>query len=269
MLETICKYYKDEAMFHGFIPHIMGTRFDILLIHSDTECLNELWTHIVNELERLDKILNRFDPHSEVSGINKRSSQSYIQISEELEAVFQLCQYYYENTFHLFDITLKDFSKVQMHDNQRISFMSPDISLNFGGFAKGYALKKIKRFIEQKNVNHAFVNFGNSSILGMGHHPYGDSWKVSFLNPYNQSLLNEFNLENTALSTSGNTIQYTRHIMNPITGIFNEQRKASSIISTDPLEAEVLSTIWMIANKEQQLLLTKNFQNIQATIYDL
>ena len=269
MLETRCKYYKDEAMFHGFIPHIMGTRFDILLIHSDAERLNGLWTHIINELERLDKILNRFDPHSEVFGINKHALQSYIQISKELEKILQLCQYYYENTFHLFDITLKDFSKIQIHDHQRISFMSPDISLDFGGFAKGYALKKIKRLIEQEDVNHAFVNFGNSSILGMGHHPYGDSWKVSFLNPYNQSLLNEFDLENTTLSTSGNPIHYTGHIMNPITGLFNEQRKASSIISTDPLEAEILSTVWMIANKEEQLLLTENFKNIQATIYDL
>ena len=40
MLETGCKYYKNEAMFHGFIPHIMGTRFDILLIHSDIDRLN-------------------------------------------------------------------------------------------------------------------------------------------------------------------------------------------------------------------------------------
>ena len=269
MLETRCKYYKDEAMFHGFIPHIMGTRFDILLIHSDAERLNGLWYHIINELERLDKILNRFDPHSEVSGINKHALQSYIQISKELEEILQLCQYYYENTFHLFDITLKDFSKIQIHDHQRISFASSTISLDFGGFAKGYALKKIKRFIEQENVNHAFVNFGNSSILGMGHHPYGDSWKVSFLNPYNQSLLNEFNLQNTALSTSGNTLQYTGHIMNPLTGLFNEQRKASSIISTDPLEAEILSTVWMIVNKEQQQLLTENFKDIQATLYDL
>ena len=100
-------------MFHGFIPHIMGTRFDILLIHSDAERLNGLWYHIINELERLDKILNRFDPHSEVSGINKHALQSYIQISKELEEILQLCQYYYENTFHLFDITLKDFSKIQ------------------------------------------------------------------------------------------------------------------------------------------------------------
>ena len=134
-------------MFHGFIPHIMGTRFDILLIHSDIDRLNTLWADITYELERLDKILNRFDPHSEVSKINSHTSQSKIQISKEMESILQLCSYYYESTSHLFDITLKDFSRIQLHEHSCISFTSPDISLDFGGFAKGYALKKIRRFM--------------------------------------------------------------------------------------------------------------------------
>ena len=100
-------------MFHGFIPHIMGTRFDILLIHSDIDRLNTLWADIAYELERLDKILNRFDPHSEVSKINNHASQSKIQISKELKSILQLCSYYYQTTSHLFDITLKDFSRIQ------------------------------------------------------------------------------------------------------------------------------------------------------------
>lgn len=270
MLETKCKYYEDEAMFHGFIPHIMGTRFDILLIHTDVDCLNVLWMDITNELERLDKIFNRFDPHSEVSNINSRlPSQSNLTISEELEAILQLCRSYYENTLHLFDITLKDFSQIQFHGPQCISFTSSDISLDFGGFAKGYALKRIKEFIERKNICHAFVNFGNSSILGIGHHPYGDCWKVSFLNPYNQSFLKEFNLQNAALSTSGNTLHYTGHILNPLTRTYSEQRKASSVVSADPLEAEVLSTVWMIANEEQHIQTVEIFNNIQATLYNL
>ena len=146
-------------MFHGFIPHIMGTRFDILLIHSDIDRLNTLWADIAYELERLDKILNRFDPHSEVSKINSHTSQSKIQISKEMESILQLCSYYYESTSHLFDITLKDFSRIQLHEHSYISFTSPDISLDFGGFAKGYALKKIRKFIEQENISDAFANW--------------------------------------------------------------------------------------------------------------
>ena len=70
MLETITKYYDNESMFHGFIPHIMGTRFDMLIIHSSPDRLNHIWSDITNELEGLDKLLNRFDPASEVARLN-------------------------------------------------------------------------------------------------------------------------------------------------------------------------------------------------------
>lgn len=269
MLETKYKYYENEAMFHGFIPRIMGTRFDILLIHSDINRLNRLWTTITNELERLDKLLNRFDPHSEVSIVNSHSSRNNMAISKELESILQLCLYYYERTFHLFDITLKDFSGIQFHESERISFISPATTLDFGGFAKGYALKQIRRLLEQENIDHAFINFGNSSILGLGHHPYGDCWKVSLLNPYNQALLKEFDLQDAALSTSGNTLQYTGHIVNPLTERWNEKRQASSVLSIDPLEAEILSTVWMIANEQEQKQISENFNLIEATLYDL
>ena len=57
--------------------------------------------------------------------------------------------------------------------------------------------------------------------------------------------------------------------MNPLTGINNEQRKASSILSPDPLEAEILSTVWMIANEQEQKKISEKFNNIQATLYNL
>ena len=70
MLRSEIKYYADESMFHGFIPHVMGTRLDILMIHSNLPLLNMLWAPITDELERLDKMLNRFDATSEVSKLN-------------------------------------------------------------------------------------------------------------------------------------------------------------------------------------------------------
>lgn len=255
-------------MFHGYIPHIMGTRFDILLIHPDPEQLNNLWLIITKELELLDRMLNRFNPKSEVAQLNEQISRQPVQVSTELWDMLQLCQSYYQSTLHLFDITLKDFSQVVFHTDCSISSANPDLSFDFGGFAKGYVLKKIKKMLLIENIQHAFINFGNSSIMGIGHHPYGDCWKVSFLNPYNQTLLNEFELRDATLSTSGNTQQYTGHIINPLTGVFDVEHKASTIIASDPLDAEVLSTVWMIADENQRKLLSERFKDIQGSIYN-
>lgn len=139
MLKSEIKYYADESMFHGFIPHVMGTRLDILMIHSNLPLLNILWTHITDKLEKLDKMLNRFNAASEVSKLNNHTQQNSVSVSAELEDILRLCQYYYEKTFHLFDITLNDFSQIQIHSNHNISFNNSSVTLDFGGFAKGYA----------------------------------------------------------------------------------------------------------------------------------
>lgn len=269
MLGAENKYYASESMFHGFIPHIMGTRFDILMIHPDTDRTDRVWLTLTHELERLEKMLNRFDGNSEIARLNSQLSPIPICISEELEDILSLCQYYYEKTFHLFDITLKDFSLLKHADKLSIYSTTSPLSLDFGGFAKGYALKKIRHLLLQEDIEHAFIDFGNSSILGMGHHPYGDCWKVSLLNPYTQIPLNEFELRNEALSTSGNTSRYSGHIINPMTGVYNAQRQTATIVAPDPLDAEVLSTVWMIASEAEQKEISQNFNNIKGTLYML
>ncbi|MFQ6929256.1 MAG: hypothetical protein ACLRS8_17860 [Parabacteroides merdae] len=45
----------------------MGTQFDILMVGSDPRLLGTVWEKVESEVQRLDKMLNRFDPESEVS----------------------------------------------------------------------------------------------------------------------------------------------------------------------------------------------------------
>lgn len=257
-------------MLHGAMCPIMGTRFDIILIHPDRTSADRTWQAIADELESLEKMLNRFQPQSEVARVNEQLSLCQTApVSNELWEMLLLCRQYHERTLGLFDITLHDFSSITFHGDHHISSLSPSISLDFGGFAKGYALKKIKEKILKENIKHAFIDFGNSSIIGIGHHPYGNCWKVCFPNPYNQTPLAEYELHDKALSTSGNAPQYTGHIINPFTGVYNERQQASTVLSDDPLDAEVLSTVWMIADERQREEIANNFPDITGTIYTL
>lgn len=159
MLRSEIKYYADESMFHGFIPHVMGTRLDILMIHSNLPLLNMLWAHITDELERLDKMLNRFDVTSEVSKLNSHTQQDSVSVSAELEDILRSCQYYYEKTLHLFDITLNDFSQIQIHGNHHISFSNSSVTLDFGGFCEGIRLKKDSRISLAGKYRECFRRF--------------------------------------------------------------------------------------------------------------
>lgn len=242
----------------------MGTRFDALIIGKNRLESHEIWNAIVSELQRLDRIFNRFDERSEVSMINRNAGDEKVLTSSEMWAILQNCKEYHVCTFGLFDITLNDFTMVSLDERARsVTFLKKDISLDFGGYAKGYALTKLKDIIQEARIQHCFIDFGNSSIFGMGCHPYGDSWKVSVQDPYSpNAILDEFSLQDQALSVSGNTPTYNGHILRPDTREVQYKRKAVTIISDDPLTAEVLSTVYMIADEIEKEQIKKHF-NIQ------
>lgn len=270
-IDTGGTYYEESNMFHGSMKGIMGTKFDILIINQNRSKSQELWGDIVFELRRLDQLFNRFDTTSETSKINKEAALTPVQVNSEIWSVLKNCQMYHIRTLGLFDITLDNFSKVVLNENNHtVSFSKKDISLDFGGYAKGYTLLKIKDIIHQAEVKDCFADFGNSSILGIGHHPYGDTWKVNFENPYNHSIvLDEISLKDMALSVSGNTPSYTGHIVRPDAREPVNGRKAISVMTENPLEAEVLSTVFMIASEAEKKQISENFAIQRIVEYNL
>jgi thiamine biosynthesis lipoprotein len=264
-------YYESSSMFHGSLLNIMGTRFDIIIIGKNKGESEAVWYKIESELKRLNRILNRFDPASEVSKINSTIAHQRILVSDEMWQILNSCKRYHKETDGLFDITLKDFSTIQFHEqNRSVSFSQSGIHIDFGGYGKGYALKNIKRILEDATVHQCFVDFGNSSILGMGHHPYGDAWKVSIENPFNKGqTVGEITLHDAALSVSGNTPSYSGHIVHPQSGNPEISRKLVSVLSLDALDAEVLSTVFLIAGESEKKQIRNSFNILSVKEYNL
>ena len=264
-------HYDDRLKIsHGNLTKVMGTRFDIVLLGKDEKLASVIWNDVRQELIRLDKMLNKFDDTSKISMINKQAFLHPVVVHPELFQILTDCRIYHERTKGLFDISLKDFSKVVLSESDcSVSFLSSDISLDLGAYAKGHALKVIWAKLMKENVLHAFVSFGDSSILGIGNHPYGDSWKVSITNPFEENeVLGEIDLKNTSLSTSGNSPSYTNHIVRPDSGQKNNERKLVCVVSGNPVDAEVLSTTLMVATDQEQQQILQNFKIESLKIYN-
>jgi len=70
-------------------------------------------------------------------------------------------------------------------------------------------------------------------------------------------------LKNRALSTSGNSPSYTGHIVNPLSGSFNITRMLLCVECDDPLDAEVLTTTLMVADKSKKKEILDQFEDTQ------
>lgn len=271
MNNSYCNYYESSALFHGSLLDIMGTRFDVLIVTESQETGEDIWNEIQSELLRLDKLFNCFDAGSEVSMINSGAYTKPITVSPEMWEVLLGCKRYHEQTMSLFDITLKDFKKVLLNENNKsVSFLEKDIHLDFGGYAKGYAIERINDIIKRYSIRNSFINFGNSSIYALGTHPYGDCWSIGIENPYKKGeILGEVKLKDEGVSTSGNMPSNPKHIVNPLTGDFNEEKKIVSVKSKNAIDAEVLSTSLMIAQNEEIKKIKDKFSASEISIYKI
>lgn len=246
-------YYASSGLYHVSLPLLMGTRLDVLVFGDCKQQLENVWEHTEMELKKLEKMLNRFDPQSEVAQVNERATYSSVQLSDELWDILLDCRRHFERTEGCFDVTLSDFKKIIcMEESHSILFDAYGMKLDFGGYAKGYALKCVRKRFMEAGIVRALVNFGNSSVLALGTHPFGDSWPIGIIDPQQEGMaLTTIHLNNTSLSVSGNTPAHPQHIVNtekaePVAG-----ERMVAVVSDDPTDAEVLTTAWIASGNEQ------------------
>jgi len=264
-------YYESSKMLHGSLLNLMGTRLDALLIGAEQAQSIQIWSIIEEEVKRLDKMLNKYDEESELSAINRQAVHFPVFVNDELWSILLDCLKYHHLTMGYFDISLKDFSKVCLNiADHTVHFKDDAIQLDLGGYAKGYALERIKAFLNASGITQAFLNFGNSSVLALGSHPHGENWIVGINDPYHpEKIVGTIELYDNAMSTSGNMPQRPEHIVDPHTGIYSKERKIISVATKNAIDAEALTTSLMVAGKEAEQKILSHFNIDKYLVFGL
>lgn len=279
---------------NGF--YAMATRFYVLIPGLEDGTGDELFQRMKHEVNRVEARLSRFLKESEISKINREAFQAEVKTDDECFEILNTCKYGWQMTDGAFDITLRplmDYWKdennqseekfgtlmgslgmqhVELNEEeQTVRFKNELIELDLGGFGKGYALEKVKQMIERSAVEHAFISFGESSVLAMGEHPAGGKWKVGindYKNPGNS--IHEFKVSNASVSTSSNfylsddgELQNHTHIINPKTGKPHDHFTAASVLADSPILAEILSTACLLLPDEKIRELIQKYQDIE------
>ncbi|HCY73161.1 MAG TPA: FAD:protein FMN transferase [Rikenellaceae bacterium] len=261
-------YYDDCCLFHGSIPRVMGNRFDLLITDTPKTHAMSIWNRVKELLEKEEGVFNRFSPDSEVSAVNSvLKAKGKAVLSEELCECIRFSLEYKRRSEGLFDITRNSAFNLSLNGNL-LSASAKGCDLDFGGFAKGWTLKKVVELLVSEGVESAFVDFGKSSIYALGHHPAGDCWMVEVTSPFDGYMVDTFKLSNQALSVSGNTPGYMGHIVNPLSGKANALAMMTSTLCSDALDAEVLSTTYMLCDSEEKRCnIKKEFSDAEFKAY--
>jgi thiamine biosynthesis lipoprotein len=130
-----------------------------------------------------------------------------------------------------------------------VQFSSPGACLGFGGIAKGYVLDRMAQALRSREVPHALVSAGGSSVLALGGRDKG--WTVD-VRPAVPGQRMRILLRDGAVGTSGVGEQFALidglrdgRVMDPRTGHPVRNMRSATVVAAEAADADALSTAFL------------------------
>ena len=259
---------------------IMGSEFRIACYAPTKKLAAGAVTAAFDEVRRVDALLSNYKQDSELSRVNREAGRGEVQVSEELAALLDRCQYYSRASEGAFDITVGALVKAWgFYEGEgkmprpwtlwwarrnsgyqhllvdqakgKVRFLRSDLQLDPGGIGKGYAVDRAIAALREYGVETALVSSGTSSIYALGAPPdNADGWDLDVRGAdTNDSEFMTVTLKDESLSTSGSYEKFfdkdgTRygHILDPRTGQPALGMTAVSVIGPNAIDTEAWST---------------------------
>jgi len=281
----------------------MGTPVNVELWSTSKQLAEKCTKQVMTEMHRIDELMSPFKKESELTSINAEASQHPVKISQELFGLLQRSIRLSELSNGAFDITFASIGyrydyragdkpsdqtiaslldRVNYHNIQldekalTISFSKPDVRIDLGGIAKGYAVDNGIRILQKCGIKQALISAGGDSRI-IGDHR-GRPWMTGVRAPRaedkKESVL-VIPLSDTAVSTSGDYERYFikdgvryHHIISPKTGKSAEGAQSVTVLGPDAVTTDGLSTTLFVLGVKKGLALAEKLDGIDAVIID-
>ncbi len=278
---------------------IMGTRIAISMWQEDAAVAHDLTEKVFAELRRLDEKLSPYIEKSELSLANRLATTQTLTISDEMLHLIQTSIEYSKLSNGAFDITyasvgyLYDYRKSQKPDDATINkllpsidyrhiqlgehtvhFKDPNVKIDLGGIAKGYAVDRGIAILKSAGVQYATLTAGGDSYF-LGLHK-DRPWNVVIQHPRDQKKnVLMLPVADMAVSTSGDYERYFmqddkryHHILQPKTGKSANELMSVTIIGAETMRTDALSTSVFVMGVKEGLALINRLPDVDAVLID-
>lgn len=271
---------------------MMGTFVEVTSPDKETAKI------VFEEFKRLDELLSKYKPTSEISRLN---SEGKLIVSNDTFYILKEAKELSKITNGAFDVTigplvdLWGFSNKNYHKpdvsqikealnlvssdyikldekNNFVELAKPGMKIDLGAIAKGFAIDCAIKKLKIHNIKSCLINAGGQ-IYCMGTR-FSKPWKIAIQDPRKKGFIKILELVNQGLSTSGDYEQYFMHdkkrythIINPKTGYPAESGIVSvTIITSNNTIADVLSTAVFVLGEAQGRKIASAFDDTEIII---
>jgi thiamine biosynthesis lipoprotein len=282
-----------------FAHEAMGTCFELLTAGKGETYSRQVSAAVFAEIDRLERLLSRFDPSSEISQINRLEPGESLRIGLEVFECLQTAARTKILTEGAFDINYKallkgksgapagsgkikrnmvewvELSKTHGGYSVRVRTGKAGekrvpLDLDLGAIGKGYALDKLLDILEDWSVKDALIHSGTSTALAIGSPPGPKAgrwgWSVGIASGWKcRGAAGKFDLRDRAVSGSGTEIK-GEHIFDPRTGRPAAGHLAAWVAHPSATFADALSTAFMVMDTAEVESFCKGHPDVWAQV---
>jgi thiamine biosynthesis lipoprotein len=290
------------ADWHAEARDMMGTRVSVELWADEAAQAQAAIAAVFAEMDEVNRLMNPWDPASELSGLNRDAHRGPVRVSPPLFEVLQRALYYSRLSEGAFDVSFAsagqyydyragvapgrqqlqeavakiDYSYIRLDpDAQTVSYALKGLQVDLGGIAKGYAVDRAVDALIKLGIVSAVVSAGGDSrILGnLGDRPR----TIGIRHPRQKDdFIVMIPLEDTAISTSGDYERFfidaqgrrVHHILDPNTGQSSAGVQSASVLAEYAVDSDALSTTTFVLGVEKGLALINRLPGVDAIIID-
>lgn len=159
-------------------------------------------------------------------------------------------------------------------NNSKLYSHNHDVKIDFGGYAKGYAINLGMHLLREHGIDNAIINAGGDlQVMGSeGTRP----WRIAIRHPQRQGHVAWLQTSGSeGVYTSGNYERYREsegvrysHILNPLTGMPVNEIASATVIHHDGARADAAATALVIAGTKHWREVANNMGIDQAMVID-
>ncbi|MBN2206995.1 MAG: FAD:protein FMN transferase [Candidatus Aminicenantes bacterium] len=240
----------------------MSTAFSVAVAGLDEDEARQAAAAVFREVDRIERILSRFDPGSDIGRINRLRPGQSLRIGVETVECLRTAEEVHRETGGAFDVRFRSAAMlgweiVAAAGGFEIRFGAgaawgddpppPPVDIDPGGIGKGYALEKAAAVLSEWEVERALLDAGTSTVLAVGPGPFGESngWPAGVGGPWaGRGVPGTVLLRDMALSGSGTEVKGA-HVFDPRTGAPAGGHIAAWAAHRSAAVADALSTAFM------------------------
>ncbi len=270
---------------HSFSFETMGTEASCQLLLPSGVSPYEVEAIVKSAFSQVNTALSTWIPDSEISNLNRAPADSSVTLSAMLLSCLLVSRELQENSQGAFDPTAESLMRLWgfyrrqgilpstseldsvladlghwhlVGNSGQLVKDKPGTRFDLGGIAKGLAVDMATTKLRDAGVRHGLIDLGGN-LFCLGGAPGRKDWRVGIRNPLNRDeLFATVTISDESVATSGSYERFVMidgvrygHIMNPATGRPAEGMYSATVIASEGILADGLSTTLFVLGPEK------------------